>query len=239
MSIPARQKQTLNDLLPKLLALGGFHPAAVPSVQLGDFLDAAAAEIPDMTGQSGKFLTNNGTIASWGAVSLGNWSFSANNATTSGSPTTLRTGWAFTDSTLTFPSSGNILPPGAGQCKVGDGGLEFLAGSFNYLTATIAMLAPIVVETVDSPIAAAATIAPATGIVHITGHAAAIATITPHANLAASGKGGTIVLIFDDALTTWTTGGNIAVAGAATTAGSTVHFTYDHGTTKWYPSRIA
>lgn len=54
-------------------------------------------------------------------------------------------------------------------------------------------------------------------------------------------QGSVIWISFDGSSTglTWTSAGNIAVAGTATTAKSVVGFIYDEGTAKWYPTRLA
>jgi hypothetical protein len=82
-------------------------------------------------------------------------------------------------------------------------------------------------------IASAATIAPTKGITFISG-TAAVVTITADADV--SSTGGTITLIPTGAFT-WTTAGNIAVAGTAV-VNRALTMTYDSGTTKWYPSYV-
>jgi hypothetical protein len=82
-------------------------------------------------------------------------------------------------------------------------------------------------------IASAATIAPTKGITIISG-TAAVVTITADADV--SSTGGTITLIPTGAFT-WTTAGNIAVAGTAVVSRA-LTMTYDSGTTKWYPSYV-
>jgi hypothetical protein len=54
-------------------------------------------------------------------------------------------------------------------------------------------------------------------------------------------EGGQISIVFDGSAAglTWDATGNIAVAGTATTAGSMVTFTFDLGSGKWHPSRLA
>lgn len=83
-----------------------------------------------------------------------------------------------------------------------------------------------------------ATIAPTGGKVHHFTGTTQLVTITPPAGLVAGGR---ITLIFDGSASglTWTTGGNIAVAGTATTAASAVDFLYDPSTGLWHPSRLA
>lgn len=92
-------------------------------------------------------------------------------------------------------------------------------------------------QKVGSSIASATTIAPTAAITHITG-TTTIQTITAPNQFATSGQGGRLTLIFDG-VSPWNAAGNIAVAGTPTTAGTSVDFTYDNATSKWYPSRIA
>jgi len=82
-------------------------------------------------------------------------------------------------------------------------------------------------------IASAATIAPTKSITFISG-TAAVVTIT--ASTSFSTAGGTITLIPTGAFT-WTTAGNIAVAGTAV-VNRALTMTYDSGTSKWYPSYV-
>jgi hypothetical protein len=82
-------------------------------------------------------------------------------------------------------------------------------------------------------VASAATIAPTKSITFISG-TAAVVTITVPASFAAAG--GSITLI-PTAAFTWTTAGNIAVAGTAVVSRA-LTMTYDSGTAKWYPSYV-
>ena len=82
-------------------------------------------------------------------------------------------------------------------------------------------------------VASAATIAPTTPIAFVSG-TAAVVTITAPAPI--SSGGGVISLIPTGAFT-WTTAGNIAVAGTAVVS-RTLTMTYDATTTKWYPSYV-
>jgi len=82
-------------------------------------------------------------------------------------------------------------------------------------------------------IASATTIAPTTPIVFVSG-TTAVVTITAAAPI--STGGGTITLIPTGAFT-WTTAGNIAVAGTAVVSRA-LTMTYDVTTTKWYPSYV-
>ena len=82
-------------------------------------------------------------------------------------------------------------------------------------------------------IASATTIAPTTPIVFISG-TTAVVTITAAAPISAGG--GTITLI-PTGVFTWTTAGNIALAGTAVVSRA-LTMTYDATTTKWYPSYV-
>ena len=83
-------------------------------------------------------------------------------------------------------------------------------------------------------IASATTIAPTTPIVFISG-TTAVVTITAAAPI--STGGGAITLI-PTGIFTWTTAGNIALAGTAVVS-KALTMTYDATTTKWYPSYVA
>ena len=83
-------------------------------------------------------------------------------------------------------------------------------------------------------IASATTIAPTTPIVFVSG-TTAVVTITAAAPI--STGGGTITLI-PTGIFTWTTAGNIALAGTAVVS-KALTMTYDVTTTKWYPSYVA
>ena len=82
-------------------------------------------------------------------------------------------------------------------------------------------------------IASATTIAPTTPIVFISG-TTAVVTITAAAPI--STGGGTITLL-PTGIFTWTTAGNIALAGTAVVS-KALTMTYDTTTTKWYPSYV-
>ena len=82
-------------------------------------------------------------------------------------------------------------------------------------------------------IASASGITPVKEITFISG-TAAIETIATQAPI--TGANGTIILIPTGAFT-WTTAGNIAIAGTAV-VGKALHMTYTNGTGKWYPSYV-
>ena len=127
----------------------------------------------------------------------------------------------FTNSTLTTPILGT---PQSGVLTNCTGSPTFTDVKTSGLLATTAA-AP--------TIASAATIAPTTQIVFISG-TAAVVTITAPAPISAGG--GTITLIPTGAFT-WTAAGNIAVLGTAV-VNRALTMTYDVTTTKWYPSYV-
>jgi len=83
-------------------------------------------------------------------------------------------------------------------------------------------------------IASATTIAPTTPIAFVSG-TTAVVNITAAAPI--STGGGAITLI-PTGIFTWTTAGNIALAGTAVVS-KALTMTYDATTTKWYPSYVA
>ena len=85
----------------------------------------------------------------------------------------------------------------------------------------------------SGPIASATTITAPGAFFHVTG-----TTATATINLPANFLEGQITVVADG-VWTWTAAGNIAVAGTVTTAGSSVTFTFDQGSGKWHPSRLA
>ena len=82
-------------------------------------------------------------------------------------------------------------------------------------------------------LASATTIAPTTPIVFVSG-TVAIVTITEPSPISLGG--GQITLV-PTGVFTWTTGGNIALAGTAVVS-KAITFTFDVTTTKWYPSYV-
>jgi hypothetical protein len=135
------------------------------------------------------------------------------------SSTNLRS--ALTDETGTgsavFATSPTLVTPVLGAAT----GTSLVLSSFNAVSAA----AP--------TIASATTIAPTTPIAFVSG-TTAVVTITAPSPISAGG--GAVVLIPTGAFT-WTTAGNIAVAGTAVVS-RTLTMTYDASTTKWYPSYV-
>lgn len=89
----------------------------------------------------------------------------------------------------------------------------------------------------SAPVAGAATNVATGALFHLTGTVAMV-NLTAPANYI---EGTPITIVFDGSAAglTWTAAGNIAVAGTATTAASAVSFTFDSGSAKWHPSRLA
>ena len=125
----------------------------------------------------------------------------------------------------------------------GDKALSLLYGTFNTTAATqtLAINGTLAVSEITGTRAAATTIAsgasptiaPTKSITFISG-TSAITTITAIAPF--TNGGGTITLIPINAFT-WTTAGNIAVAGTAVPFRA-LTMTYDSGTSLWYPSYV-
>ena len=129
---------------------------------------------------------------------------------------------ALTDETGTgsavFATTPTLVTPVIGAAT----GTSLVLSSFNAVSAA----APTV--------ASATTIAPTTPIAFVSG-TTAVVTITAPSPISAGG--GSIILI-PTGVFTWTTAGNIALAGTAVVS-KALTMTYDATTTKWYPSYIA
>ena len=142
-------------------------------------------------------------------------------ATFLASPTSANLDAAVTDDTgtgtLVFSNTPTLITPVIGAAT----GTSLVLSSFSAVSAA----APTV--------ASATTISPTTPIAFVSG-TTAVVTITAPAPISAGG--GTITLIPTGAFT-WTTAGNIAVAGTAVVSRA-LTMTYDVTTTKWYPSYV-
>jgi hypothetical protein len=129
---------------------------------------------------------------------------------------------ALTDETGTgsavFATTPTLVTPVLGVAT----GTSLTLSSFNAVSAA----APTV--------ASATTIAPTTPIAFVSG-TTAVVTITAPSPISAGG--GSIILI-PTGVFTWTTAGNIALAGTAVVS-KALTMTYDVTTTKWYPSYTA
>lgn len=154
-------------------------------------------------------------------VTTGISGFGANVAAFLATPSSANLRTALTDETGTgaavFATTPTLVTPVLGVAT----GTSLALSSFNAVSAP----AP--------TIASAATIAPAAPITFISG-TTAVVTITATAPI--STGGGAITFIPTGAFT-WTTAGNIAVAGTAV-VNRALTMTYDSTTTKWYPSYV-
>lgn len=168
------------------------------------------------TPASGTLTNCTGLPVSTGISGLG-----AGVATFLATPTSANLDAAVTDDTgagvLVFSNSPTLVTPVLGAAT----GTSLVLSSFNAVSAA----AP--------TIASATTIAPTTPIAFVSG-TTAIVTITAPSPISAGG--GAVALIPTGAFT-WTTAGNIAVAGTAV-VNRTLTMTYDATTTKWYPSYV-
>lgn len=138
---------------------------------------------------------------------------------------------------LATPSSANLATAVTGE--TGSGALVFATSPtlvtpvLGAASATSLVSGLIANTAVATTIASAATVAPTAPVTIISG-TAAIVTITAPAPISATG--GTITFIPTGAFT-WTTAGNIAVAGTAVVSRA-LTLTFDATTTKWYPSYV-
>jgi len=211
-SLPPATAAATSDLLP--IVQGGTTKKLENSLL---FTDSTLVRPILGTPASGTLTNCTGLPVATGISNLG-----ANVATFLTSPSSANLRSALTDETGTgsavFATTPTLVTPVIGAAT----GTSLVLSSFNAVSAA----AP--------TIASAATITPTTPIVFISG-VAAIDTITASAPISAGG--GAITLI-PTALFTWTTAGNIALAGTAVVK-KALTMTYDATTTKWYPSYVA
>ena len=169
------------------------------------------------TPQSGTLTNCTGLPVATGVSGLG-----TGVATFLATPSSANLRTALTDETGTgsavFATTPTLVTPVIGAAT----GTSLVLSSFNAVSAA----APTV--------ASATTIAPTTPIAFVSG-TTAIVTITAPSPISAGG--GSIILI-PTGVFTWTTAGNIALAGIAVVS-KALTMTYDATTTKWYPSYIA
>ena len=169
------------------------------------------------TPQSGTLTNCTGLPVATGVSGLG-----AGVATFLTTPSSANLRTALTDETGTgsavFATSPTLTTPVIGVAT----GTSLVLSSFNAVSAA----APTV--------ASATTIAPTTPIAFVSG-TTAVVTITAPSPISAGG--GSIILI-PTGVFTWTTAGNIALAGTAVVS-KALTMTYDATTTKWYPSYTA
>ena len=138
----------------------------------------------------------------------------------------------FTNATLVTPALGTVASGNISACT--STGMVLTTPVIGAATGTSLVLSSFNATNAAAPtIASATTIAPTKQITFISG-TTAVVTITAAAPISAGG--GTITLIPTGAFT-WTTAGNIAVAGTAV-VNRALTMTYDVTTTKWYPSYV-
>ena len=182
--------------------------------------------LPLATGVTGTLPVANG--------GTGITSFGAGVATFLGTPSSANLAAAVTGETgtgaLVFATSPTLVTPVLGTPASGD--LSNCTGSPTF---TNVKYSGLVATTAAAPtIASATTIAPTKPITFISG-TTAVVTITAPSPI--STGGGSIVLI-PTGVFTWTTAGNIALAGTAVVS-KALTLVYDVTTTKWYPSYTA
>ena len=139
----------------------------------------------------------------------------------------------FTNATLVAPALGTVASGNISACTSTN--MVLTTPNIGAATGTSLVLSSFNATNAAAPtIASATTIAPTKQITFISG-TTAVATITAAAPISAGG--GAITLI-PTGIFTWTTAGNIALAGTAV-VGKALTMTYDATTTKWYPSYVA
>ena len=136
-----------------------------------------------------------------------------------------------TTPTMTAPVLGTVTSGNISACT--STSMVMVTPVLGAASATSLVSGLIANTAVAGTIASAATVAPTAPVTIISG-TAAIVTITAPAPISATG--GTITFIPTGAFT-WTTAGNIAVAGTAVVSRA-LTLTFDVTTTKWYPSYV-
>ena len=136
-----------------------------------------------------------------------------------------------TTPTMTAPVLGTVTSGNISACT--STSMVMVTPVLGAASATSLVSGLIANTAVATTIASAATVAPTAPVTIISG-TAAIDTITAPAPISATG--GTITFIPTGAFT-WTTAGNIAVAGTAVVSRA-LTLTFDATTTKWYPSYV-
>jgi hypothetical protein len=182
--------------------------------------------LPIIAGTTGTLTAARGGT---GITSLG-----AGIATFLGTPSSANLAAAVTNETgtgsLVFATSPTLVTPVLGVPTSGD--LSNCTGSPTF---TNVKYSGLIATTAAAPtIASATTIAPTTSIAFVSG-TTAVVTITAPAPI--STGGGSITLI-PTGIFTWTTAGNIALAGTAVVS-KALTLVYDVTTAKWYPSYTA
>ena len=119
MSIKSHEQQTLSLLFQELLAEHGFRENAIGDTPFGAVL--AGLELPTQTTQSGKYLTTDGSAASWATVtvpSLGNFVFTTNGADLSGAAVMTIGGTTATAINIKSPDAGCQVTVENGKVKM-------------------------------------------------------------------------------------------------------------------------
>jgi len=139
----------------------------------------------------------------------------------------------FTSPTLVTPALGTVASGNISACT--STSMVMVTPVIGAATGTSISLSSFSAVSAAAPtIASATTIAPTTPIAFVSG-TTAVVNITAAAPI--STGGGAITLI-PTGIFTWTTTGNIALAGTAVVS-KALTMTYDATTTKWYPSYVA
>jgi hypothetical protein len=138
----------------------------------------------------------------------------------------------FTNSTLVAPALGTVASGNISACT--STSMVLTTPNIGAATGTSLTLSSFSATNAAAPtIASAATIAPTKQITFISG-TTAIVTITAAAPIS---SGGGVIRLIPTGAFTWTTAGNIAVAGTAVVS-RVLTLVYDATTTKWYPSYV-
>jgi hypothetical protein len=210
-SLPVATAAATTDVLP--IVQGGTTKQVTNALL---FTDSTLVRPVLGTPASGVFTNCTGLPVATGVSGLG-----TGVATFLATPSSANLRTALTDETGTgsavFATSPTLVTPIIGAAT----GTSLVLSSLNATSAA----AP--------TIASATTIAPTTQITFISG-TTAVVTITAPAPIS---SGGGVIRLIPTGAFTWTTAGNIAVAGTAV-VNRMLTLVYDATTTKWYPSYV-